>query len=100
MAQRSAQKNARSSVMSLDRANCRIAAAPQGDIFTITYAAKHTSDSRHKISTQAGVVQWQNGSFPSCIRGFDSLHPLQALRKTPISTAVSSRNRPEVTADK
>jgi hypothetical protein len=24
----------------------------------------------------AGVVQWQNGSFPSCIRGFDSLHPL------------------------
>src|SRR4051794_21053285 len=26
---------------------------------------------------QAGVVQWQNGSFPSCIRGFDSLHPLQ-----------------------
>ena len=25
----------------------------------------------------AGVVQWQNGSFPSCIRGFDSLHPLQ-----------------------
>src|SRR4051812_44989896 len=29
----------------------------------------------------AGVVQWQNGSFPSCIRGFDSLHPLQ-LRPT------------------
>jgi hypothetical protein len=28
----------------------------------------------------AGVVQWQNGSFPSCIRGFDSLRPLQALR--------------------
>src|SRR5437588_11128344 len=25
----------------------------------------------------AGVVQWQNGSFPSCIRGFDSLRPLQ-----------------------
>ncbi len=24
----------------------------------------------------AGVVQWQNGSFPSFIRGFDSLHPL------------------------
>ena len=24
----------------------------------------------------AGVVQWQNGSFPSCTRGFDSLHPL------------------------
>ena len=28
-------------------------------------------------SSAAGVVQWQNGSFPSCIRGFDSLHPLQ-----------------------
>jgi hypothetical protein len=27
----------------------------------------------------AGVVQWQNGSFPSCIRGFDSLRPLQVL---------------------
>ena len=25
----------------------------------------------------AGVVQWQNTSFPSSIRGFDSLHPLQ-----------------------
>jgi hypothetical protein len=24
----------------------------------------------------AGVVQWQNGSFPSCTRGFDSPHPL------------------------
>ncbi len=31
------------------------------------------------ISPGAGVVQWQNGSFPSCIRGFDSLHPLQTL---------------------
>ncbi len=28
---------------------------------------------------RAGVVQWQNSSFPSCIRGFDSLHPLQYL---------------------
>src|SRR6266516_315933 len=28
----------------------------------------------------AGVVQWQNGSFPSCIRGFDSLRPLQSSR--------------------
>jgi hypothetical protein len=27
----------------------------------------------------AGVVQWQNGSFPSCIRGFDSLHPLNSI---------------------
>ncbi len=27
-------------------------------------------------SAVAGVVQWQNGSFPSFIRGFDSLHPL------------------------
>src|SRR5438105_15686487 len=28
-------------------------------------------------TARAGVVQWQNGSFPSCIRGFDSLRPLQ-----------------------
>ena len=28
------------------------------------------------IAPHAGVVQWQNGSFPSFIRGFDSLHPL------------------------
>ena len=27
----------------------------------------------------AGVVQWQNTSFPSLIRGFDSPHPLQSL---------------------
>ena len=27
----------------------------------------------------AGVVQWQNGSFPSFIRGFDSLRPLRYL---------------------
>ena len=25
----------------------------------------------------AGVVQWQNTSFPSWVRGFDSLHPLK-----------------------
>jgi hypothetical protein len=25
---------------------------------------------------QAGVVQWQNESFPSFRRGFDPLHPL------------------------
>ena len=29
-----------------------------------------------RIVAWAGVVQWQNGSFPSCTRGFDSLHPL------------------------
>src|SRR6266403_2173205 len=29
------------------------------------------------LNKLAGVVQWQNGSFPSCIRGFDSLRPLQ-----------------------
>src|SRR5688572_2788673 len=31
---------------------------------------------------EAGVVQWQNGSFPSCIRGFDSLHPLHQRATT------------------
>ena len=30
------------------------------------------------LNKLAGVVQWQNGSFPSCIRGFDSLRPLQS----------------------
>ena len=29
----------------------------------------------------AGVVQWQNGSFPSFIQGFDSPHPLQHSRR-------------------
>jgi hypothetical protein len=29
----------------------------------------------------AGVVQWQNASFPSSIRGFDSRHPLQMDNK-------------------
>ena len=34
-------------------------------------------DLKSKIeNVLAGVVQWQNGSFPSCTRGFDSLHPL------------------------
>src|SRR2546430_4989632 len=35
----------------------------------------------------AGVVQWQNGSFPSCIRGFDSLRPLQNSLRLDRSTA-------------
>ena len=29
----------------------------------------------------AGVVQWQNTSFPNWIRGFDSLHPLSSFAK-------------------
>ena len=29
----------------------------------------------------AGVVQWQNVSFPSLRRGFDSLHPLMSEAK-------------------
>ena len=29
---------------------------------------------------RAGVVQWQNGSFPSFGRGFDSHRPLQILK--------------------
>ena len=32
------------------------------------------------IQKPAGVVQWQNTSFPSLIRGFDSLHPLQSFK--------------------
>jgi hypothetical protein len=34
---------------------------------------------KSEVSEIAGVVQWQNGSFPSCIRGFDSLRPLQLI---------------------
>ena len=30
----------------------------------------------------AGVVQWQNGSFPSFIQGFDSPHPLHTPHST------------------
>src|SRR5437660_4074520 len=30
----------------------------------------------YALLSTAGVVQWQNGSFPSCTRGFDSPHPL------------------------
>src|SRR5437879_13103564 len=37
----------------------------------------------------AGVVQWQNGSFPSCIRGFDSLRPLQY----PCGTGISAQGK-------
>ena len=39
-------------------------------------------------SPDAGVVQWQNGSFPSFIQGFDSPHPLhtpQRARAGPLS---------------
>ena len=34
------------------------------------------------VSWVAGVVQWQDASFPSLRRGFDSLHPLHFLRHT------------------
>ena len=37
----------------------------------------------------AGVVQWQNGSFPSFIRGFDSLHPLQIVKSQCLKTPQS-----------
>src|SRR5713226_7629220 len=40
--------------------------------------AWRTARSRLIKGATAGVVQWQNGSFPSCIRGFDSLRPLQS----------------------
>ena len=38
----------------------------------------------------AGVVQWQNGSFPSCIRGFDSLRPLQTSLTARLAAADTS----------
>src|SRR4030088_334403 len=43
-----------------------------------------------EFKTDAGVVQWQNGSFPSCIRGFDSLRPLQTPCNARISPLRSS----------
>src|SRR5579872_6150543 len=39
--------------------------------------ARHSRYGGYSLLGFAGVVQWQNGSFPSCIRGFDSLRPLQ-----------------------
>ena len=48
-----------------------------------------------EFAPHAGVVQWQNGSFPSFIRGFDSLHPLQHRhRKAADSVAAGSGRWP------
>src|SRR5688572_29221563 len=43
----------------------------------------------------AGVVQWQNGSFPSFIRGFDSLRPLHLPTEGsgPFSSATRAYSR-------
>src|SRR5437867_10671490 len=45
-----------------------------------TTASRHIDYSQitnhYSLPPNAGVVQWQNGSFPSCTRGFDSPHPL------------------------
>ena len=35
----------------------------------------------NSLFPSAGVVQWQNGSFPSCTRGFDSPHPLSVVNR-------------------
>ena len=39
----------------------------------------------------AGVVQWQNGSLPSCSRGFDSPRPLRLHRSDPVTALTSAR---------
>jgi hypothetical protein len=44
------------------------------------------------LNKLAGVVQWQNGSFPSCIRGFDSLRPLQYFLKFDPDSSYLSRS--------
>jgi hypothetical protein len=44
---------------------------------------KSAKNKQKYLTGLAGVVQWQNGSFPSCIRGFDSLRPLQYLADFP-----------------
>ena len=41
----------------------------------------------------AGVVQWQNVSFPSSTRGFDSLHPLQVIHKKALNVQSKAYKR-------
>ena len=41
-----------------------------------TCSLLHSGTGCAKINTDAGVVQWQNSSFPSWPRGFDSRRPL------------------------
>jgi hypothetical protein len=47
------------------------------DPLRLRFVSVAIGNRKSKIENRAaGVVQWQNGSFPSCTRGFDSLHPL------------------------
>src|SRR5207244_11382304 len=47
------------------------------DFVAVTVRGLQIANRQSKIGNLfAGVVQWQNGSFPSCTRGFDSPHPL------------------------
>ncbi len=41
----------------------------------------------------AGVVQWQNESFPSFRRGFDSPHPLHCAPLAGVAQSVERRTR-------
>ena len=50
---------------------------PEINKFEVIRGADYYRLRKSKIGNRnAGVVQWQNGSFPSCTRGFDSPHPL------------------------
>src|SRR5437870_1135131 len=50
---------------------------PEINKFEVIRGADYYRLRKSKIENRAaGVVQWQNGSFPSCTRGFDSPHPL------------------------
>jgi hypothetical protein len=44
-------------------------------------------------SIRAGVVQWQNVSFPSSTRGFDSLHPLQVVHNKGLTVRSKSSKK-------
>src|ERR1700738_3486505 len=44
---------------------------------------ENSRGNRYENRDFAVVVQWQNGLFPSCIRGFDSLRPLQQFTVRP-----------------
>ena len=54
--------------------------------------SKLTTRPAFTLTASAGVVQWQNGSFPSFRRGFDSPHPLAIEGRSPLTArSVGSR---------
>jgi hypothetical protein len=48
----------------------------------------------------AGVAQWQSTSFPSWLRGFDSLHPLQISRPCIVMQGFLFESEANITGDR